>query len=180
MGIRKTLTSIIVGGLRHVLGVVPVESLTQAESDDLRILARLYQIIDREPVFAAALEFVLSSSAEHFSRRQCSTLVRTILCCLLKETGRRFHGIGQADRAEEVFQVAAAVRPGNSDRIVACLLLAIAPLPPARGNGFAASRGSWQPWCRLPATLCSLLSMKPRWQQAMAGIWTKRMRWPGS
>ena len=126
MGIRKTLTSIIVGGLRHVLGVVPVESLTQAESDDLRILARLYQIIDREPVFAAALEFVLSSSAEHFSRRQCSTLVRTILCCLLKETGRRFHGIGQADRAEEVFQVAAAVRPGNSDRIVACLLLAIA------------------------------------------------------
>ncbi len=121
---KERLLKAIAAKITERAGIVPIDALSAADQDDLRAVARLFESIDREPVYRSTIEHVTTVLDEHFMGRQLPTITRTIIASLLTESARRLDGMGRADEAAAARRAAGQIRQGNADQSILYLLSA--------------------------------------------------------
>jgi hypothetical protein len=126
MSLKGRFTDLVVKGVQQRLGVFRIEDLSDAEIADLRVIARLYLILDRRPVYASALRHVADAVAEHFVVERAAPLTRCLIGCLTIETARAYESIGHETEARALDRVAASWFPQGADSAVLHLVSAIA------------------------------------------------------
>ncbi|MFF8679366.1 CHAT domain-containing protein [Streptomyces sp. NPDC015237] len=122
---RKRTESRIVAAVQQRLGVELVKDLGEVDDQDVQAIARLYRILDRKPVYAAALNHIVSAVEQHYTGPSLKPLTGCLISSLLHETGEAFQARGFTEEARECDRLAAAVIPGRPDRVVLSLLSAI-------------------------------------------------------
>ncbi|MFB4427031.1 hypothetical protein C5F59_038900 [Streptomyces sp. QL37] len=118
----RFLLSAVVGRL---LFTETADEFGESDSEDMRIISRLYQILDRKTPYAAGLEHVVSSVVEHYSRPNLKLLTASILSSLVNETALQFDGMCRSEQAGECRRMASRWPVGNSERIMLRLRFAI-------------------------------------------------------
>ncbi|MFI7680612.1 CHAT domain-containing protein [Actinophytocola sp. NPDC049390] len=104
-----------------------IDALDEADVDDLKVVARLFEVADREPVFVDALSHIEKTLAEHVADRPASsTLFRVISSSLLAEVVRHFADRGYDNEAHRTRSLAAELKPAAPDLCVFYLLSACA------------------------------------------------------
>ncbi|MEV4679961.1 CHAT domain-containing protein [Streptomyces kurssanovii] len=122
---RQRVESRIVSAVQQRLGVELVKDLGKVDDQDVQAIARLYRILDRKPVYAAALNHIVSAVEQHYAGPSLKPLTGCLVSSLLHETGRAFQARGFAEEARECDRLAAAVAPGGPDQVILHLLSAI-------------------------------------------------------
>ncbi|MFG2369900.1 CHAT domain-containing protein [Streptomyces sp. NPDC048504] len=102
-----------------------VNKLREVDSEDVRAISRMYQILDRKPLYASSLEHVISSVIEHYSQSTYSSLTRSLLSALTHETALRFDEIGRPEQANECRNMAEKWAVGDSDQVITWLRFSI-------------------------------------------------------
>ena len=124
MRLPRRLETLVVSAARKVLGVTLVDELDASDVDDLRVVARLFQILDREPVYNVALEHVVESAHRHFPDGGSSPLVRALLASLFAATADRYSVRGY-DREALAPSETARRLGGRADTVLLRLLTAL-------------------------------------------------------
>jgi hypothetical protein len=124
MRLPRRLESLVVATARKALGVTRVDELSASDVDDLRVVARLFQILDREPVYTVALEHVTESAHRHFRDRGAIPLVQALLSSLFTATADRYSAMGYDPEAAALRETAHR-RGGRADTVVLRLLSAL-------------------------------------------------------
>ncbi|GAB3929201.1 hypothetical protein GCM10029976_028400 [Kribbella albertanoniae] len=121
---RERLLKAIAAKLTESAGIVPIDELGPADQDDLRAVARLFESIDRGPVYRSTIEHVTTVLDEAFMGRPLPTITRTIIASLLTESARHLTEMGRNDEATAARRAAGQIRPGTADRSIVYLLSA--------------------------------------------------------
>ncbi|MFI8339311.1 CHAT domain-containing protein [Streptomyces sp. NPDC085639] len=122
---RSRFESLVVTAVRRHLEVDLVTDLEAVDATDVRAVTRLYQVLDRRPVYSAALDHVVQTVDQHYARDSPKPLTRRLLASLLHETGGHFEELGRAQEAEQCRRIAAELAPGGPDRTILYLVSAI-------------------------------------------------------
>ncbi|MEV3972837.1 CHAT domain-containing protein [Streptomyces sp. NPDC050698] len=122
---RRRLEARVVSAVQRHLGTELVTNLDDADDRDVRAVARLYQVLDREPVYVAALRHIVSTLDQHYARPTLKPLTACLISSLLRETGQAFRSRRYTEEAQECDRLAAALAPGGPNRVVFQLLSAV-------------------------------------------------------
>ncbi|WP_030852683.1 CHAT domain-containing protein [Streptomyces sp. NRRL F-4474] len=122
---RRRLASMAVTAVRRHLEVDLLADLQGLDATDVRAITRLYQVLDRRPVYSDALDHIVQSVDQHYSRAAPKPLVRRLLASLLDETGAHFQELGRAQEAAQCHRIATELAPDGPDRTILHLLSAI-------------------------------------------------------
>ncbi|MEV7220811.1 CHAT domain-containing protein [Streptomyces sp. NPDC093681] len=122
---RERVESRIVSAVQRRLGVELVKDLGDVDDQDVQAIARLYRILDRKPVYAAALNHIVSAVEQHYTGPSLKPLTGCLISSLLHETGMAFQARGFTEEAKECDRLAAALAPGGPDHVILSLLSAI-------------------------------------------------------
>ncbi|MEU1223855.1 CHAT domain-containing protein [Streptomyces microflavus] len=99
--------------------------LEDVDAIDVRAVSRLYQVLDRRPVYSEGLQHVVQAVEQHYTRTSPKPLTRRLLASLLSETGGHFEEMNWAQEAAQCRTIAAELAPGGPDRSILYLLSAI-------------------------------------------------------
>ncbi|MFB7172821.1 CHAT domain-containing protein [Streptomyces sp. NPDC056254] len=123
--LRSRLKSMVVTAVRRNLEVDLVSDLKGVDATDVRAVTRLYQVLDRRPVYSTGLDHIVQTVDEHYSRASPKPLTRRLLASLLDETGGHFEELGRTHEAAQCRRIAAELAPDGPDRTILYLLSAI-------------------------------------------------------
>ncbi|MET7375579.1 CHAT domain-containing protein [Micromonospora arida] len=124
MRLPRRLESLVMTAARRALGVATVGELGASDIDALRVIARLFQILDREPVYNVALEHVVESARRHFPDGGGIPLVRALLSSLFTATADRYSARGFDPEAAALRETAQGLG-GPADRVLLGLMTAL-------------------------------------------------------
>ncbi|MFH8469499.1 CHAT domain-containing protein [Streptomyces sp. NPDC017991] len=99
--------------------------LEDVDAIDVRAVTRLYQVLDRRPVYSAGLDHIVQAVDQHYARASPKPLTRRLLASLLDETGGHFEEIGRVQEAAQCRRIATELAPDGPDRSILYLLSAI-------------------------------------------------------
>ncbi|MFJ3635387.1 CHAT domain-containing protein [Streptomyces sp. NPDC090112] len=122
---RGRLASKIVTAVRQHLEVDLLTDLEGLDAIDVRAVTRLYQVLDRPPVYSTALDHIVQAVDQHYSRTTPKPLVRRLLASLLDEVGGHYERLGREEQAAHCNRIAAGLAPDGPDRTILHLLSAI-------------------------------------------------------
>ncbi|MFD9516080.1 CHAT domain-containing protein [Streptomyces sp. NPDC059979] len=122
---RSRFESLVVTAVRRHLEVDLLADLEGVDATDVRAITRLYQVLDRRPVYSNALDHIVQAVDQHYSRASPKPLTRRLLASLLDETGGHFEELGRAQEAAQCHRIAAELAPDGPDRTILYLLSAI-------------------------------------------------------
>ncbi|MFD6225979.1 CHAT domain-containing protein [Streptomyces sp. NPDC060232] len=123
--LRSRLKSLVVTAVRRHLEVDLVSDLKDVDATDVRAITRLYQVLDRRPVYSAGLDHIVQTVDQHYSRASPKPLTRRLLASLLDETGGHFGELGRTGEAAQCRRIAAELAPDGPDKTILYLLSAI-------------------------------------------------------
>lgn len=125
MSLKNKLTGWLSAKLVAQAGLMTIDELDEADVADLKVVARLFEVVAREPVFTDALLHAEETLAEHISDRPAlSVLFRTIAASLLTQVANEFDQAGYDEDADRTRRLAAQLKPATPDKCVFYLLSA--------------------------------------------------------
>ncbi|MFJ9594588.1 CHAT domain-containing protein [Streptomyces virginiae] len=122
---RSRFESMVVTAVRRHLEVDLVSDLKDVDATDVRAITRLYQVLDRRPVYSAGLDHIVQTVDQHYSRASPKPLTRRLLASLLHETGGLYEELRRPQEAAQCRRIAAELAPEGPDRTILYLISAI-------------------------------------------------------